>query len=858
MSPLTKRAIFLLLGLVISLAGCGGGGGGSTESEPANATVSGGAVKGPLAGASVMVLAFNTDRPGSFRVVATASTDTNAAITGLSLPYPLTPPYIMEFHSTPGATIDITTGQFPVITTMRTVITQALLDSGEPIYATPLTTMATDLALANADSNVIPYGGDNNGSTTAAEFLAALPIAASQVASTVGFGLRAGVDIFDTPPLVDNTTDTIAELTDVAAYRSAVEALTAVVYAMYQQNPGSTPDDVLSELTADLADGNGIDGSAGTLVDILLLQQNPAALAIPNSPTNQTVADVQTILADETSITDAILSTADLTDGTIVTVLNPAETHPDIDDDGVADHIDNCPSVANADQLDVDSDGIGDLCETTITHYKDADGDGYGNPDITLLGTSQLTGYVSNSADCDDSSASINPKAREVVDGVDNNCNGQTDEGVAASISLFLSSPLLPSDNSQKVTVSAIIRDVNSNLVEGSTVVFSADSGALNVAQPTTGNSGVASAELGTGGDFSNRAITVSAVAGNVSATATVTVSGTSIAISGESSIALGGLVNLSVMVKDASGRGIGGVNVLLNSANGNTIGAATLTTDPSGLIAGIFVRGDMSGLDTIQVSALGAAASFGLNVSPGVFEITQPSAGTEVALGEIQTVTAHWEHSGIPVVGQTVNFSATRGTITPSALTDASGSATVAISSTDAGPSIITVSTATTSAQVEIEFVAVVVDSISVQADPESVFFGDQQSTITAVVRDPNNNLVKNKEIRFVLSDITGGAINPVVATTDSNGVASTVYTSSSSSSADGGISVTATVVDTPAVTGTVNLTVAQRELFIFLGTGNTLLVLNQVQYTKPYSVFVVDVNGNGVAGKAVQITVV
>src|SRR4029079_5586090 len=35
----------------------------------------------------------------------------------------------------------------------------------------------------------------------------------------------------------------------------------------------------------------------------------------------------------------------------------------DADGDGVADDVDNCPAVANANQADADGDGAGDLCD---------------------------------------------------------------------------------------------------------------------------------------------------------------------------------------------------------------------------------------------------------------------------------------------------------------------------------------------------------------------------------------------------------------------------------------------------------------------------------------------------------------
>ena len=46
---------------------------------------------------------------------------------------------------------------------------------------------------------------------------------------------------------------------------------------------------------------------------------------------------------------------------------------PDADDDGVPDATDNCPAIVNADQMDRDDDGLGDLCDA------DLDGDGWNN-----------------------------------------------------------------------------------------------------------------------------------------------------------------------------------------------------------------------------------------------------------------------------------------------------------------------------------------------------------------------------------------------------------------------------------------------------------------------------------------------
>src|SRR6185369_1930935 len=178
------------------------------------------------------------------------------------------------------------------------------------------------------------------------------------------------------------------------------------------------------------------------------------------------------------------------------------------------------------------------------------------------------------------------------------------------------------------------------------------------------------------------------------------------------------------------------------------------------------------------------------------------------------------------------IDFATTRGCInspvtacssTATANTDASGNASVTIVSNNAGGATVSATTATAiTATLTSQFIATVASSIDVQPSVFVLAPGDS-STINAVVRDVNNNLVTGATVVFSLNDITGGTLTPAAAKTDLEGRAQSVYTAGSVTSAAGGVQVTATVQGT-AVAKTVGLTVAARQVFISIGTGNEI----------------------------------
>jgi len=80
-------------------------------------------------------------------------------------------------------------------------------------------------------------------------------------------------------------------------------------------------------------------------------------------------------------------------------------------------------------------DGADNNCDQVIdegvtnTYYDDVDGDGYGDPSALVTGCFLPGGASANDQDCDDGEPSVHPGGVELCDGLDNDCDNNTDNG---------------------------------------------------------------------------------------------------------------------------------------------------------------------------------------------------------------------------------------------------------------------------------------------------------------------------------------------------------------------------------------------------------------------------------------------
>ena len=495
---------------------------------------------------------------------------------------------------------------------------------------------------------------------------------------------------------------------------------------------------------------------------------------------------------------------------------------------------------------------------------------------LQLAAVALLTGFMAactSGGDIGSGGNATNPDdPNNVDDPVDpDDPDAPTPGATVASIALLTSSNELRSDAdqvSEGVTLTALARDANNNLIPGVTIQFSAplaDNVGISITRAQTDASGTAEAILTTAGDARNRTTTVTARAGSVSDSLNVFITGSSLTVTGADSIGAGETASFVAALRNAGGEPIQGETVTVTSDAGNTIALSSDTTFTDGEID-FQVTGDVPGADTITVTALGIVSQTSILVSDFSLVIDAPTmAGLEIPLGQNQPFEVSLSNSTGAASGESISFTSTRGSVaSPTETTAGDGSAATTVASSgrgSAGPAIFTASgPGGATESIAVEFVATTPAAINTQASPTSVPVNGS-SQIRAIVRDPDGNLVKNQDVDFSLTDPTGGSLSAGSARTDSQGLATVTFTAGSTNSGSSDennpndlddVSVTATVRSAPTVQDTANISVGGQALRITIGSNNVISEVDSdgdgiaTEYLQEFAIVVTDPSGN------------
>ena len=449
--------------------------------------------------------------------------------------------------------------------------------------------------------------------------------------------------------------------------------------------------------------------------------------------------------------------------------------------------------------------------------------------------------------------------------------DGTTGPSAAAVIDLFSSASFLSSAQGSLVTISVNVKDGLNKAIPGQAVSFSAtNGGTLFGANPTpvTDASGtINTITLSPGSDASNRSITVTASVGSVAKSIVIPVVGSSLSISGAGSTLVGTrALSYTVKAIDSGGKAVVGTTLSVSSSLGNSVSPQSVVTDVSGS-AVVSFSPTVPGIDTLTVSGLGTSAKTTVSVSNEDLSFLVPLPAASLIVNTNYPVTVRYKVGGVGIAGQTVVFSSTRGSVaSTNVTTNANGDATTTVSSSTAGPVTISAqlaapSTARTS--VTAAFVAILPATIVLQANPGAVFPNtngstNNQSTLTATVRDATGNPVANKVVNFTaIQDLSNGSISPGSSTTDSNGIAVAQFIPGALTTSSNGVQLRASVQENPSINATAILTVSGNALFISIAISSKVTEFDTTTIDAPFSVYVVDVNGAPAANRTVTLSI-
>jgi len=434
------------------------------------------------------------------------------------------------------------------------------------------------------------------------------------------------------------------------------------------------------------------------------------------------------------------------------------------------------------------------------------------------------------------------------------------DGNVVGSVDLVVSArtsaAALVTGGDETATITVTVKDTESRQVSTQPVEFTATGGLLQDISPATDERGIATATLTLAGDNRAQDIIVTARSGDVSDTVLINAIGTELTSSSDDGVLVGQPLDVTYKLKAGNGDPIANETITFSSAAGNSVNVkdrppGTIpVTDTDGAVT--VVVGSEAGADTITASALEGTI---VNTRPFLvsndqldFVGIQPN--TDFNVGANYQVSVVWLSQGSPVVGQSLRFSITAGSISsqPVVTTDAQGRASVTFSSNSAGESEIKVEAVgqpEVTESLELAFVATTPAQLDISSSLSRVST-NSKAEVVARVTDNNGNPVKGAEVLFASNDLKGGQLTPSTRSTDTRGEATIDFSAGSIPTEINEIAITATVNGT-AIADSLNLTVVQQQLNVTMGTSRLLSSIGaDTQYAVNFVVQVADGSGS------------
>ena len=472
--------------------------------------------------------------------------------------------------------------------------------------------------------------------------------------------------------------------------------------------------------------------------------------------------------------------------------------------------------------------------------------------------------------------------------GADSKTTPPTD-ATAAAIRLSASSTSVKSDGSTNTTITVMALNDKNAALNGIKVTMSTNTGVISAENVTTNTTTPATVTFSSPGKPINRTAWITATAGTVTAQIPIKIEGSTVTLEpSATSIPIDGATNviLTIVTKDAGNNVVPNAEVTLTQAGaGNvTIAQTTDKTDETGTFKAT-IQGKTAGVVNLTASALGATATINITVTNpgGNFAIDQQKLNGVIIANNAMTAMKIKDTLEIRVNAPTatsVTFVSSIGTwengassrvVTPDAVTK---KATATLKTTVAGISSVAVyddlnnkDSRTVAMSSGADPAKITITALPANV-PVSVGSTTGSSTLTATVRDIDNNLIGGSAVMFTIINPQGTeTVSPVIVTTASDtnnglsiGEARTTFTAGSTSSTSDGIQIRATVVGT-------NINTAGNDAKIVIGgvagsiafsDGTKIGTLyNDTVYSLPITVSVADSAGAGVPGAEVSLSV-